>query len=82
MVKDGDLLSGGGRFSGRMTAPICIAGGIAKGLLEEHGIKLEHILLKLVGLVPYHIKIKISNMKILKRHIVKIFPYYQIVIAK
>ena len=51
MVKDGDaFLSGGGRFSGRMTAPICIAGGIAKGLLEEHGIKIGAYIAEIGGI--------------------------------
>ena len=37
--KDGRLdFSGGGEFSGRMTAPVCIAGGIAKQLLDNRGI--------------------------------------------
>ena len=38
-LKDGRLdFSGGGEFSGRMTAPLCIAGGISKQLLENRGI--------------------------------------------
>ncbi len=42
-VKDGDKvdLAGGGRFSGRMTAPMCIAGGIALQILESKGVKIE-----------------------------------------
>ena len=43
MVKYGDArdFSGGGQFSGRLTAPLCIAGGIAKQLLEEKGISVS-----------------------------------------
>ena len=42
MVKYGETrdYSGGGQFSGRLTAPLCIAGGIALQLLEEKGISV------------------------------------------
>ena len=33
--------SGGGSFSGRMTAPLCLAGGICRQLLEEQGIEIN-----------------------------------------
>ncbi|MBQ7895619.1 MAG: chorismate synthase [Oscillospiraceae bacterium] len=43
MVKYGQTrdYSGGGQFSGRLTAPLCIAGGIALQLLEEKGISVS-----------------------------------------
>lgn len=38
-------MSGGGPFSGRMTAPMCIAGGMCKQWLEKMGIRIgAHIL--------------------------------------
>ena len=40
-LKDGTLdFSGGGRFSGRMTASLCVIGGICKQYLEAKGIKV------------------------------------------
>lgn len=39
--KDGRLdFCGGGEFSGRMTAPLCVAGGIAKQLLQKRGVSV------------------------------------------
>lgn len=34
-------VAGGGHFSGRMTAPLCIIGGICKQLLEKRGVKIS-----------------------------------------
>lgn len=40
-LKDGVVdFTGGGRFSGRMTAPLCVVGGIAKEYLDTLGIKI------------------------------------------
>ncbi len=38
---DGFDYRGGGKFSGRMTAPMCIAGGILKQILQEKGIEIN-----------------------------------------
>lgn len=37
---DNEDTTGGGHFSGRMTAPLCIVGGICKQLLEKENIKI------------------------------------------
>lgn len=42
--------SGGGAFSGRMTAPLCLGGGICKQLLEREGIKINSRVLSIGGL--------------------------------
>lgn len=39
-LRDGRIAPGGGRFSGRMTAPLCALGGIASGILAERGIEI------------------------------------------
>ena len=41
-IKDGALdFSGGGRFSARLTAPLCVVGGILKQYLKTRGIEIE-----------------------------------------
>ena len=40
-IKDGRIYPGGGRFSGRMTAPLCILGGMCLQLLAERGINIS-----------------------------------------
>lgn len=42
-------VAGGGHFSGRLTAPLCIAGGIALQLLEEEGISIGAHIVRLAG---------------------------------
>jgi chorismate synthase len=41
--------AGGGQFSGRLTAPLCIAGGIALQQLEAMGIRVEARILSIGG---------------------------------
>lgn len=50
-VKDGARAakSGGGRFSGRMTAPLVALGGVAKQLLEKRGIRVAAYIGELAG---------------------------------
>jgi len=40
---------GGGHFSGRLTAPLCIAGGIALQMLEKKGIEIEAKIVEIGG---------------------------------
>lgn len=45
-VKSGgkEDMRGGGRFSGRMTAALCVAGGIARQILQKRGIEVNAVL--------------------------------------
>lgn len=49
-MKYGEIPSGGGRFSGRMTAPLCVAGGICKQLLSREGIEIISRISELAGI--------------------------------
>lgn len=42
-------VSGGGHFSGRLTAPLCIAGGICKQILQAEGITIEAAIKEIGG---------------------------------
>ena len=44
------LKSGGGEFSGRMTAAYCLAGGIAKQILEKQNIEISTYILQIAGM--------------------------------
>ena len=48
-VKYGEIPAGGGHFSGRLTAPLCIAGGICKQILSGMGIEISAKILSVGG---------------------------------
>jgi len=50
-------LSGGGHFSGRLTAPLCIAGGLCKQWLETQGIRIGAHIASIEGIPdePVHL---------------------------
>ena len=47
-------MRGGGHFSGRLTAPLCIAGGIAKQILERKGIYVGAHIDEIYGICDEH----------------------------
>ena len=44
-------LSGGGHFSGRLTAPICFAGAVAAQILEKRGISVRARIYEIAGIL-------------------------------
>ena len=46
---DGYDYRGGGKFSGRLTAPMCIAGGLVKQILKEKGIEISAYISQIGG---------------------------------
>ncbi len=59
--------SGGGHFSGRITAPLCIAGGIMLQLLEEEGIRVGAHISEIAGVqdIPFD-PVSVSEEDILR----------------
>lgn len=62
---------GGGKFSARLTAPLCIAGGIAKQILEDKGIKIYSYLSRVGSVVGKSYKDGVSQEEL---ETVKGFP--------
>lgn len=73
--KDGTLdFSGGGRFSGRMTAPLCIAGGLLKQYLENNGITILSYVQKIGNVQGRSYKNGIPSISDISRAICSDFP--------
>ncbi len=59
-LKDGVTdFRGGGRFSGRMTAPLCVVGGICKQYLQKKGVRIEAYVSRTAGVCGQSYKRKL-----------------------
>lgn len=56
-------LSGGGKYSGRLTLPICIAGGIAKQILANYNIEVHSYLSEVAGVKGFSYNENIPDRK-------------------
>ncbi|MCD7844397.1 MAG: chorismate synthase [Oscillospiraceae bacterium] len=57
-------VAGGGQFSGRLTAPLCIAGGLALQLLEREGVSIRARILSIGGETePEKMRAKLDGAK-------------------
>lgn len=54
-------VAGGGHFSGRLTAPLCAAGGIALQVLASHGVRVAAHLDEVAGIEDLHLCARESN---------------------
>ena len=63
LMKYGDTydVSGGGQFSGRLTAPMCIAGGMCKQWLENKGIQIAAHINSIAGIADDPAKLDYTN---------------------
>lgn len=71
--KDMDM-NGGGPFSGRLTAPFCLAGGIAKQILEEKNIKISSRIKNIGGISDINLDLANPPMKDLEEISYKEIP--------
>ena len=55
--------AGGGHFSGRLTAPLCIAGGICLQILRGHGVNISAHILRIGGAEGEAMRLKILEAK-------------------
>ena len=54
-------VAGGGHFSGRLTAPLCIAGGLCKQWLEQMGIRIAAHIVAIGGVVDEPVYLDWAN---------------------
>jgi len=67
-------VSGGGHFSGRLTAPLCVVGGICKQILEAKGIKIAAHISSLGGILDDKFDMAYVNETDLEKLLENEFP--------
>lgn len=77
-MRDGEISSGGGRFSGRLTLMFCILGGIAASILNKHGIYSYSFVSSIGKIFAVDVKSTTPSHDDVKINIEENYPFYKI----
>lgn len=69
-------LRGGGAFSGRLTAPLCFAGGLALQILAQKGVRIAAHIAQIGTIYDAHPDLAAIDEKILAQLAAKCFPVF------
>lgn len=81
-LRDGKVVAGGGRFSGRLTVMICILGAIAASILNKEGIFAYSFISSIGKMVFTDVKNKMPEREEVAKKMQSMYPFYEITKAQ